>query len=65
MAAEATAKGMGNMHQLMDEHFGPIRFIELVELFGYDLNDVVGLKIEGALHDPGQPVTPRQSPPAG
>ena len=26
---------------------------------------VTDTKIEGTLHDPGQPVTPRQSPPAG
>jgi hypothetical protein len=65
VAAKAAAESMGYMHQFVDEHLCLIRFAELVELFGYDLNDVVGLEVEGKLHDPGQPVTPRQGPPAG
>lgn len=53
------------MHQFVDEHLGLIRFIELVELFGDDLNDVVVFEVEGELYDPGKAVTPRQSHPAG
>ena len=56
---------MGDMHQLVDEDLGLVRFAERVELFGDDLNDVVRLEVEGELHDLWQSVTPRQGPPAG
>ena len=56
---------MGDMHQLVDKHLCLTRLAELVELFGNDLNNVVGFKVEGKLHDSRQPVTARDGPPAG
>ena len=56
MATEAAAKGVRDVHQLVNKHLCPLLFAEFIKLLGDDLNNVVGLYVKGMLHDLGQAV---------
>lgn len=45
------------MHEFVDEDFGLFFFAEFVKFFGDNLDDIMGLLVEGQLHDSGKSMT--------